>query len=450
MSDPLERELRTMLDERAHGDPSTARRLADGIASLPSRRRWGGSHLGSLAAAVLIVAVVAVVALVAPRLAETGGQLPTPSPTMTSGSSLGPTLPGGPEAFAGDPRLARCSFGPIQYAFVMDHARDYRSYFPMMGLSPELDVDQSAFAAVFEVGMAQPPTTGFGPGPTNEPGHRYVCVLVDGGDPNLYSDVDITGLTIDVTPSVASPSATPTAGASPKPSTTPAPAPAWVADLAVQLQCSGGVANIGGEVPDGGGTGAGGVSPEAGLASFLGPANPYASLPAAGFIRLHLDEHWASFAHLYLGRVKAIIILSDAPARDAGWHVVGLRACDPSEFDPGVPLTFPVTVWTDRSGQRVSTETIRSAPGPEHCGWDSAIFLQVDGNLYFRDPAGAMSDWTTTTFDAAAKLPPTAADAGFRTAIWSLWIDPGKDAYVVATDHAERWPRSKEPNLGCD
>ena len=81
---------------------------------------------------------------------------------------------------------------------------------------------------------------------------------------------------------------------------------------------------------------------------------------------------------------------------------------------------------------------------------DSAIFLQVDGNLYFRDPAGVMSNSTTTTFDAAAKLPSTAADTGFRTAIWSLWIDPGKDAYVVATDHAERWPRSKEPNLGCD
>ena len=449
MSDPLERELRTMLDERAQGDPGTVRRLAEGIASFPSRRRWGGGFLGSLAAAVLIVAVVAVVALVAPRLAGTGGQFPT-SPTMTSGASDGPTLPGGPEAFAGDPRLARCSFGPIQYAFVMDHARDYRRYFPMMGLSPELDVDAPAFVAVFEAGMAQPPTTGLGPGSTNEPGHRYVCILVDGGDPNLYGDVDITGLTIDVATGEASPSATPTEGPSAEPTTSPAPAPAWVADLAVQLQCSGVVANIGGEVPDGGGTRAGGVSPEAGLASFLGPDNPYASLPAAGFVRLHLDEHWASFAHLYLGRVKAIIILSDAPVRDAGWHVVGLRACDPSEFDPGVPLTFPVTVWTDRAGQRVSTETIRSEPGPEHCGWGSAIFLQVDGNLYFRDPAGVMSDWTTTTFDAAAKLPATAEDTGFRTAVWSLWIDPGKDAYMVAADHTERWPRSKEPSLGCD
>ena len=74
----------------------------------------------------------------------------------------------------------------------------------------------------------------------------------------------------------------------------------------------------------------------------------------------------------------------------------------------------------------------------------------MDGNLYFRDPAGVMSDWTTTTFDAAAKLPSTAEDTGFRTAIWSLWIDPGKDAYVVAADHTERWPRSKEPSLACD
>ena len=447
MNDPLERELRTMLDERAHGDPGTARWLADGIASFPSRPRWGGGFLGSLAAAALIVAVVAVVA---PRLAGTGGQGPTPSPTPTSNASHGPTLPGGPEAFAGDPRLARCSFGPIQYAFVMDHARDYRSYFPMMGLSPELDVDGSAFVAVFEVGMAQPPTTGFGPGSTNEPGHRYVCVLLDGGDPNLYSDVDITGLTVDVTPSESSPIPTPTDGPSGDPTTTPEPAPAWVADLAGQLQCSGGVANIGGEAPNNGGTDAVGVSPEAGLASFLGPGNPYASLPSAGFVRLHLDAHWASFAHLYLGRIKAIIILSDAPASVGGWQVQGLRACDASEFDPSVPLTFPVTVWTDQSGQRVSTETIRSSPGPEHCGMNSAIFLQVDGNLYFRDPAGVMSNLTTTNYDAAAMLPPAATDTGYRTGSWSLWIDPGKDAYIVSTDHVERWPRSKDPLIGCD
>ena len=447
MSDPLDGELQTMLDERAHGDPGTARRLADGIASFPSRRRWGGGLLGSLAAAVLIVALVAVVA---PRLGGMGGQLPTPSPTMTSNASRGLTLPGGPEAFAGDPRLSRCSFGPIQFAFVMDHARDYRRYFPMMGLSPELDVDQSAFVGVFAAGMAQPPTTGFGPGSTNEPGNRYVCVLVDGGDPTLYGDVDITGLTIDVTSSQASPSATPTEDAPADPTSTQAPAPAWVADLAGQLQCSGGIANIGGEVPSADGVGAGSISPEAGLASFLGPGNPYASLPAAGYAQIHLDAHWASFVHRYQGRIKAIIILSDAPARVSGWHVEGLRACDASEFDPSVPLTFPVTVWTDRSGQHVSTETIRSSPGPEHCGWDSASWLQVGGNLYFRDPAGVMSNWTTTTFDPAAQLPSSAADTGFRTGSWSLWIDPGNDAYVVATDHVERWPRSKDPFIGCD
>ncbi|MES2210912.1 MAG: hypothetical protein V4515_12125 [Chloroflexota bacterium] len=446
MTDPLERELRSMLDERAHGDPGTARRLADGIASFPSRRRWGGGFLGSIASAVLFVGVVVVVVA---RLGGTGGQLPTPSPTMTSNPSHGPTLPGGPEAFAGDPRLARCSLGPIQYAFVMDHARDYQTYFPKMGISPELDVDGSAFVAVFEAGMAQPPTSGLGPGPTNEPGHRYVCVLVDGGDPNLYGDVDITGLTIDVTPSEVSPSATPTDGAAATPTRTLAPAPVWVADLAGQLQCSGGVANVGGEVPNADGVGAAGLSPEAGLASFLGPANPYASLPAAGYAQVHLGTDWASFAHVYLGRTKAIVILSDVSEVGGGWRVVGLRACDASEFDPSVPLTFPVTVWTDRSGQPVSTETIRSSPGPGHCGWDSAIWLQVGGDLYFRDPAGVMSEWTTTTFDSAAQLPSSAADTGFRTGSWSLWIDPGKDAYVVSTDRVERWPRSKDPLIGC-
>ena len=80
---------------------------------------------------------------------------------------------------------------------------------------------------------------------------------------------------------------------------------------------------------------------------------------------------------------------------------------------------------------------------------DSAIFLQVDGNLYFRDPAGVMSNLTTTTYDAAAKLPSTATDTGYRTGSWALWIDPGKDAYIVSTDHVERWPRSMDPFIAC-
>jgi len=187
-----------------------------------------------------------------------------------------------------------------------------------------------------------------------------------------------------------------------------------------QLECDGPVASIGSEVPEADGVGRPGDTPDAGLTSFLGPDNPYASLPAAGYAQLHVDDHWASYGHLHDGRTKAIIVLSDTNpfGQDPGWLVIGLRACDASEFDPAVPLTFPVTIWTDAAGEAVSTETIRSVAGPGHCGWDAAIWLDVGGNLYFRDPAGVMVEWTITAFERSADLPEAAVDTGYRTGDW--------------------------------
>jgi hypothetical protein len=339
----------------------------------------------------------------------------------------------------------------MEFVFVMEHARDYRAYLPNMLLSPELDVDEPALVVVFEQAMAQPPTTGLGPAATNEPGHRYVCVVPDGGERNLYADVDIAGLTTDVVPSQASASPVPTDAGPPDPTPTPPPAPAWVADLAGQLECDGTVASLGGEVPDAFGVGARGESPDAGLASFLGPGNPFASLPAAGYTLAEADGHWAMYAHRYEGRTKAIIVLTDTNpfGQEPGWLVIGLRACDASEFDPSVPLTFPVTIWTDAAGEPVSTETVRSVAGPAHCGWDAAIWLNVGGNLYFRDPAGVMGEFTETSFEPDARLPSAAVDSGYRTGERSLWLDPGGDAYLVSSDTVERWPRSTDPDLAC-
>jgi hypothetical protein len=240
----------------------------------------------------------------------------------------------------------------------------------------------------------------------------------------------------------------------PDASPTPAPSPAlgWINDLGGQLECDGPVASIGGEVPNDGGVGLPGATPEDGLANFLGPNNPYASLPLEGYTLLHDVGHWASFGHVFDGQVKAIIVLTDLEEfqRDGtGWLVIGLRACDAAEFDPDVPLTFPVAFWTDASGDRVSTEVIQSFSGPGHCGWESVTFLHVDGQLYFRDPEAVMAEYTTSAFQLGAELPPTAVDTGYRRERWALWLDPGEDAYVVIGDTTERWPRSKDPMLGC-
>lgn len=449
MSDEFEENLKRWLRDRAGNDGSAIQALTAGVAGLPPRRRrWASSVL---AAAASIVVVVGLIVVLAPRLGGVGNA-PTATPDQTTPGS---TLPGGPDAFAGDPRLRQCYGTPadMEFVFEMGHARDYRAYLPRMGLSPELDVDNAAFAVVYRDGWAGVARSGGqGSDPASPtPGRRFVCVLVAGGDPNLYSDVDIDGLTVAITPNATTssdPTADPTVPTSPP--TTAEPAPAWVADLAGQLGCDGPVASLGGEYPaTPGRPDPGGTTPETALTLFLGPDNPFASLPRAGFFRLNAAPHWASFGHIVSGRVKAIVLLSDTTDFGAMWTVVALRACDASEFDPNIPLTFPVTIWTDTSGERISTETVRSGPGSANCGSDAAIFLTVEDALYFRDPDGVMGEWTTTSFDGDAKLPATATDTGYRTGEASLWLDPGGDAYFVLPGRVERWPRSIEPMRGC-
>jgi hypothetical protein len=242
---------------------------------------------------------------------------------------------------------------------------------------------------------------------------------------------------------VPEPSATTPAG------TTPEPAPAWAVDLRGQLDCEGPVMGLGGEIPDSGSVETYGPTPEEAITAFLGPGNPYATLPAAGFELRQREPHWAEFAYAVDGRTKTIVILSDTSLYGTGWAVLGLRSCDASEFDPSTPLTFPMTIWSDAAGHRVPTETIRSHPGPAHCGHEDAIWLTVDGQLFFRDPRKVMAQWERSTFSADATRPRTATDTGYRNGNQELWIDPTGDAYLVGPQRTERWPRSTDPQLGC-
>ena len=245
---------------------------------------------------------------------------------------------------------------------------------------------------------------------------------------------------------LTSPSPTAEVTTEPSPSAE-AEAPTWTLDILGQLECDGPPANLGNEIGDFGGLWVG-ETPEAALDSFLGPGNPYASLPLDGYTELHVDAHWASYAHLVDGHAKAIILLGDESELGPGWAVLALRACDASEFDPSTPLSFPVTVWTDANGNRLPTTTIRSALGPGHCNWD-VIWLQMSDALFFRDVEGKMTDFTTSTFAVVDEVPAAAVDTGFRSGELALWIDPVGDAYLVSPDQIERWPRSTEPHLAC-
>jgi hypothetical protein len=271
--------------------------------------------------------------------------------------------------------------------------------------------------------------------------------------PNLYSDVDIDGLRATVEP-IDAPAASPTASIGEAPaSPTIQPAPSWVADLTGQLECDGAIADIGGEPDDfGAGQGPTATDPDAALQGLLDQGD-FASFPARGFEPAVVDGHWARHDYLVDGRRKALAVTSDQIVglpTDIGWQVAGIRACDASEFDPADGLTFAQTLWLAANGAVARSDTIHSSPGPEHCGWESAIFLRFEGDQYIRDPLGVLADHTLEPFDLDATLPEGAVDSGYNTPGWHLFtVSPGDAVYVRTTDGTfERWGRLRE-EIGC-
>ncbi len=177
MTDDLEVRLKDLLADRGRPDPMTSAALVDAITQFPGR---SSRSFRPALAAVVVLMLVGVGAFLATRGGFVGGD----------------PVPPDPAAFAGDPRMDACfaGAGSVEFAFEMRHAREYSRHLPAMGRSPELEVDDPAFALIFAPGEPRVPiggAPGASPEPT-QPGHRAVCVLV-GDSPNLYTDVDITG-----------------------------------------------------------------------------------------------------------------------------------------------------------------------------------------------------------------------------------------------------------------
>jgi hypothetical protein len=98
-----------------------------------------------------------------------------------------------------DQRFAQCAggAGEVDAAFPLI-ASEYRTHFPRMGLSPELDVDAPAFAVVFAEGEALPvPVFGLGEQGLESSSGHVVCIYVGNppdGFANYYSNVDVGGM----------------------------------------------------------------------------------------------------------------------------------------------------------------------------------------------------------------------------------------------------------------
>lgn len=239
----------------------------------------------------------------------------------------------------------------------------------------------------------------------------------------------------------------------PSPSPTPEPRPAWVVDLVGQLECDGIPADFGEEVPDYPGPFEPAPTPDKALdiARML-----YWNLPASGFEPTLVEGNWARHRYLVEGRPKAIAVSTnqyDEVPTETGWQVVGLRACDPSEFANSDFGPGATTIWLDAAGHPVrTTDVITSSVGPGHCGWERTIFLSLGPNhtQYFRDPHHELEQYSVVPFDADVRLPDDATDTGLHTDEWHMFTIPsGRAAFMRTPDGTvELWPRARE-SIGC-
>ncbi|HEV3407691.1 MAG TPA: hypothetical protein VG079_03290 [Gaiellaceae bacterium] len=103
--------------------------------------------------------------------------------------------------------------------------------------------------------------------------------------------------------------------------------------------------------------------------------------------------------------------------------------------------------WRDGSGEEVPERVLSTSLGPEHCGWQSAVFLFLRRGAprtYVRDPEGLFEGQTPVPFDDDAELPADASYSGFHLGRTQLWISrkqAPRAVYVVRSRRVERWPR---------
>lgn len=178
------------------------------------------------------------------------------------------------------------------------------------------------------------------------------------------------------------------------------------------------------------------------------------ALPRSGFVHAGSDQARKLFTYSVGSRARVAVIVADSAEVpldvEDGWVVETFASCDPAEFDPAVDGELGFEIWRDAEGRRVPIGTVRSSPGPEHCGWESATFLNVEGVGYVRDPDGVLQGITELAeFDGDAELPPDAIETGYELDSRSIWLAADRSiAYVVESGRVEAWPSPSEP-FGC-
>jgi hypothetical protein len=235
----------------------------------------------------------------------------------------------------------------------------------------------------------------------------------------------------------------------------PGAPPIWATQLLRQLDCDGAPQPIGGE------------RGELGRLGHEGTASPNlwilglddVDLPVTGWIEDPKTQwefggsDFVRYVNVVGGAVKAVLLMEGHSVQGGrgSWDVTAFRACGPIEYDELRGRTTDDAPWTNAAGARSVVET---GIGPGHCGWESMVWLRLGNRvadpLYFRDPLGLFSGLEVGEFEEDAVLPPEARPTGDRSARWELFITDDPDAVWIRTDTGvERWPRSRDPGIGC-
>lgn len=145
--------------------------------------------------------------------------------------------------------------------------------------------------------------------------------------------------------------------------------------------------------------------------------------------------------------------------------VLGCGGDDEEEGAGFRPDDLQVT-WTDDRGEPLPDGlgppdpvlVINTIPGPEHCGWQSAVIMHLafpvgvpsrtaeTTRQYIRDPEQVLGAGLAP-LELDATLPDDAEPTGFRNGDIELWLAPSTVddvAYVGRDGTFEAWPRAPE------
>jgi hypothetical protein len=255
-------------------------------------------------------------------------------------------------------------------------------------------------------------------------------------------------------PSMLSQAPSPSAAViTPEPTPTEEARPVWAMDLASHLDCDGPPSTIGVDVPPVPEPFDPGETPDRALSNIL---LTYWNLPASGYEPVLVDGHWALHRYFVDGRPKVHVVSTnefpDVPS-ETRWEVVGLRACDQSEFADAEFGPMANTIWSDAAGDPVRTDRILSHAWPAHCFDKRTVLLSLndpDYTQYVRDPSGDLERSTIVPYAVDVRLPKYAVDTGLHTDDWHLFTIPSRRAvFVRASDGTyELWPRASQ-QIGC-